>query len=203
MKKRLCYADPPYPGTAARYYSDHPDYGGEVDHQALINTLVARYDGWALSTSDNALRDLLPLCPRAAKVAIWVKPNGPDPRTRGADRQWEPVIYVPARERKGAKVRNWFQGLPARGGGTLMGRKPLGFCMWLFKLLGAAPEDDFTDLFPGTGVVARCWGQFRRASLEYSTDTRAVSLVDERHPPPASLPAEGDTTIGERWRARS
>jgi hypothetical protein len=38
-------------GTAA---PDHPDYGGEVDHAALIERLAA-YDGWALSTSAEAL----------------------------------------------------------------------------------------------------------------------------------------------------
>lgn len=49
---RLAYADPPYPGNA-RLYRDHPDYGGEVDHAALIERLSA-YDGWALSTSAEA-----------------------------------------------------------------------------------------------------------------------------------------------------
>lgn len=43
---RLAYADPPYPGKA-RLYRDHPDYGGEVDHAALIVRLT-EYDGWAL-----------------------------------------------------------------------------------------------------------------------------------------------------------
>jgi len=40
---RLAYADPPYPGKAW-LYRDHPDYGGEVDHAALIERL-AGYDG--------------------------------------------------------------------------------------------------------------------------------------------------------------
>src|SRR5690606_29922144 len=72
--KRLAYADPPYPGLARRYYGDQPSYAGEVDHAALIAQLVG-YDGWALSTSAKALRDVLPLCPPAARVAAWVKPN--------------------------------------------------------------------------------------------------------------------------------
>ena len=57
---RLAYADPPYPGRA-RLYRDHPDYGGEVDHAALIER-VAAYDGWALSTSAQALPAVLALC---------------------------------------------------------------------------------------------------------------------------------------------
>jgi hypothetical protein len=40
---RLAYADPPHPGNA-RLYRDHPDYGAEVDHAALIERL-AGYDG--------------------------------------------------------------------------------------------------------------------------------------------------------------
>ena len=41
--RRLAYADPPYPGKAF-YYRDHPDYAGEVDHEALLSRL-ATYDG--------------------------------------------------------------------------------------------------------------------------------------------------------------
>lgn len=49
---RFAYADPPYPGLAARYYADQPTYAGEVDHAALVASLEASgYDGWALSTA--------------------------------------------------------------------------------------------------------------------------------------------------------
>jgi hypothetical protein len=33
--KRLCFADPPYPGLARKYYLNEPTYGGEVDHAVL------------------------------------------------------------------------------------------------------------------------------------------------------------------------
>lgn len=36
---RFAYADPPYPGQAAKHYRDHPDYAGEVDHAAPIASL--------------------------------------------------------------------------------------------------------------------------------------------------------------------
>src|SRR5690348_8177964 len=58
---RIAYADPPYPGCA-HLYKDHPDYNGEVDHEALITELVG-YDGWALSTSSQALQQILFFCP--------------------------------------------------------------------------------------------------------------------------------------------
>ena len=53
---RLAYADPPYPGKARRYYDCD-----EVDHQALLSRLQ-QYDGWALSTSAEALPEVLALC---------------------------------------------------------------------------------------------------------------------------------------------
>ncbi|MGH8572084.1 MAG: hypothetical protein ACREX8_05855 [Gammaproteobacteria bacterium] len=63
----FAYADPPYPGTAKKYYGAEADYAGEVDHAALIASLTAAdYAGWALSTSSKALRDILPLCPPCA-----------------------------------------------------------------------------------------------------------------------------------------
>jgi hypothetical protein len=30
----------------------------------------------------------------------------------------------------------------------------------MFDLLGAQPQDDFTDLFPGSGGVSRAWRVF-------------------------------------------
>jgi hypothetical protein len=53
--RRLAYADPPYPGRARRYYGDHPDYGGEVDHAELVASLSADYD--ASSSTTVATRD--------------------------------------------------------------------------------------------------------------------------------------------------
>jgi hypothetical protein len=72
---RLAYADPPYPGKA-RLYRDHPDYVGEVDHAELIGSLAA-YDGWALSTSVEALPAVLALCPAGVRVAAWHRGERP------------------------------------------------------------------------------------------------------------------------------
>ena len=92
---RLAYADPPYPGMAG-YYRDHPDYAGEVDHAELISRLASTYDGWALSTSSAALRELLPLCPQGVRVAAWHRGERPA-RSRGPQSAWEPVIYAGGR----------------------------------------------------------------------------------------------------------
>jgi hypothetical protein len=172
LPKRIAYADPPYPGTAARYYSGEPSYAGEVDHAALVARLVP-FDGWALSTSQRALRDVLGLCPPEARVAAWVKPIGVSSATRGPHSTWEPVIYLPARRQRPGR-RDWIAAMPARGGGTLPGRKPLAFCRWLFELLGMAPGDEFVDMFPGTDVVRRAWIAASRAAAGAGASRRVL-----------------------------
>lgn len=150
---RLAYADPPYPGRA-ELYRDHPDYAGEVDHPALIRRLAADYDGWALSTSAAALRDLLPLCPPDVRVLAWVKHT--------VNVAWEPVIVRSARTVQ--HLRDWihvepesFQWRP-KPTTYVIGQKPGPFCVWMFQWLGArAGEDTLDDLFPGSGAVGREW----------------------------------------------
>jgi hypothetical protein len=181
---RFAYADPPYPGTAARFYAHEPSYAGEVNHAALIASLMATgYAGWALSTSARALREVLSLCPPTARVAAWVKPHGANPLTYGIHNCWEPVIVVVGRRRRPG-TRDWLSALPARGGGVLPGRKPLAFCAWLFALLGMRPGDELVDLFPGTGIVSAAWRELSRrtpatASRDVVNDDRAVAAAHE------------------------
>lgn len=171
---RMAYADPPYPGFARALYGKP-----EVDHAALIASLSAEYDGWALSTSAAALRDVLPLCPAGVRVCAWVKPIGAAPATWGIHNTWEPLIVSPGRSLRPGK-RDWLAAQPARRGGDLVGRKPLAFCRWLFAMLGLLPGDTLMDLFPGTGIVGRAWAQ--------------VSLG------PASATAAGDGCNGTNGR---
>ena len=179
---RFAYADPPYPGFAD-LYRDHPDFAGEVDHVELVSSLTAGgYDGWALSTSSKTLRAVLPLCPPEARVCSWVKTINPSPRTKGIHSTWEPVIVVGGRQRQPG-VRDWLAAQPARGGGDLVGRKPLAFCVWLFSLLGMQAGDELQDLFPGTGIVGAAWRELSFAAVsdgspEYSADTSSRSSRD-------------------------
>src|SRR5207237_10220970 len=74
---RLAYADPPYPGKAG-LYRGHPDFAGEVDPVGLVERLVAEFpDGWALSTSAEALPAALTSCPPAVRVAAWFRGERP------------------------------------------------------------------------------------------------------------------------------
>jgi hypothetical protein len=157
------YADPPYPGLAKKYYGREPTYGGEVDHPALIASLEARRQsgevaGYALSTSKDGLRQYLGLFPPEADFAAWVKPGGVRPAAYGVHNKTEYVIFVPGRHLRPA-VRDFIVAHPARGEGTLIGRKPRRFCTWLYDLLGMVPGDRFEDVFPGTGIVARAWSE--------------------------------------------
>ena len=161
-RKRFAYADPPYPGMAYMY-KDQPGTVGEVDHAALIERLEEGYDGWALSTSAKALGEVLALCAGIddVRVCAWVKPIGVSSKTRGIHNTWEPLIVAPGRRERPGR-RDWLRAHPARGGGDLIGRKPIAFAAWLFELLGMRPGDTLDDLYPGTGVIGRAWAQMSR-----------------------------------------
>jgi len=189
----LCfaYADPPYPGLARRYYGGESTYEGEIDHVALIADLEASgLAGWALSTSAKALRDVLPLCPPQARVCAWTKPHGAHPATHGLHNVWEPLIVVRGRQQAPGK-RDCLSALPARGGGSLPGRKPLAFCAWLFECLGMLPGDRLLDLFPGSGIVGAAWAELSRSSRSDGPEPSQRSSRDASGP---VLPARGGTT---------
>jgi hypothetical protein len=167
---RFAYADPPYPGLA-RYYRREKDFAGEVDHARLLEVLqTSGFDGWALSTSADALREILPLCPRAIKVLPWVKPIGVDRRGYGLHRTWEPLFVVPGRALRPG-FRDFLSAHPARSGGKLWGRKPLAFCGFLFRALGMLPGDELVDFFPGSRIVGRAWREIS-ANVRRSDDSR-------------------------------
>lgn len=157
---RFAYADPPYIGQAKAHYSADPRCA-EVDHAALIQELRG-YDGWALSLSTPSLRQILPLCPEKIRICAWVKPFASFKPGVNPAYAWEPVICVPARARtkKQLTVRDWVSANITLKRG-LSGAKPEDFSFWLFEFLGVEPEDEFSDLFPGTGAVSRAWEMWR------------------------------------------
>ena len=157
MSRRIVYADPPYVGCAAKLYGD-PTYDDPAAHVALMEEMDGSADAWALSLHEPSLRVLLPLAPEGVRVAAWVKPfasfkPGVDPAYT-----WEPVIYRTARKwsREQWTCRDHVSAPIALLKG-LTGAKPTAFCFWLFELLGASPDDEFVDVFPGSGQVTRAW----------------------------------------------
>lgn len=154
---RIAYADPPYIGMANRYPEKQ-----EVDHQKLILEFET-YDVWALSCYSNSLHVLLPMCPKDIRIAAWVKPFASFKPGVNPAYTWEPVLFrALPRTRAEKMVRDWVSASITMGK-HMIGAKPPAFCFWLFELLGAREDDEFFDLFPGSGVVSRCWQSYCEA----------------------------------------
>lgn len=161
---RFAYADPPYPGCAKRHYAKDPSgiEAKEVDHRELIELLMT-FDAWALSTHTPALRDILPMCPPDVRLASWVKPfcsYKPNVRVAYA---WEPLLFYGARKKQNKKqltIRDWVSENITMRRGT-HGAKPDRFCFWLFEVIGLSLDDEFYDLFPGSGAVTLAWKRWR------------------------------------------
>lgn len=180
---RFAYADPPYPGKARRWYADHPDYAGEVDHAELVAQLVREYpDGWAMSTDGPSLRYVLGLSPDDARVAVWHRLNARPP---GGERHWwwwdwEPVIVCGGRP---SSVRTVFaSGLNGRQG-RFPGGKPPGFTRWMLHLLGARIEDTIDDLFPGSGAVGQEIEAWRLQPVLPMAERKQSAVMVERRKP--------------------
>lgn len=61
-------------------------------------------------------------------------------------------------------MRDWFsENITMKKG--LTGAKPPKVCRWLFEMLGAEPQDEFDDMFPGTGAVLKTWQEWQAERL--------------------------------------
>jgi len=192
---RLAYADPPYPGKS-HLYRDQVTHLGEVNIPDLLS-LLATYDGWALSTSAIAAPAVLAQCVAQGltiRLAVWVKTPRPHLQARILN-AFEVVLFAGGRpmlssrypqdssldrqETPALRVTDVLAGVNSRIRPTLpgacIGMKPPAFCTWVFKLLGALPGDTLDDLYPGSGIVTRCW-------LDYTQDPSSGSTHD--HPGP-------------------
>lgn len=175
---RFAYADPPYVGQAKKHYGHDPKCA-EVDHARLIAELET-YDGWALSCKSDAkeLAWLIGLCKQDVRLGVWVKPFCSFKANVNPAYAFEPVIWRSARRRTREQdtVRDWVSvSITLKKG--LVGAKPGAFCYWLFELLNMEPEDEFADLFPGTGGVSEAWEIYKRhkSGAPFQMHMQAVS----------------------------
>jgi hypothetical protein len=162
---KIGYADPPYIGCA-HLYKNHPDFGGEVNHAALVDRLEREFDGWALHTSatPSAMAVLAPLvASNNARWCAWVKPFAAFKRNVSVAYAWEPVIVKAVRKPvvSGRITLRDFIECPITMKRGLTGAKPEKVCHWIFEMLGAVPDDELFDLFPGSGAVGRAWETWR------------------------------------------
>lgn len=157
---KVAYADPPYIGCA-HLYKDHPDYAGEVDHVELIQRLERDYDGWVLhlAATKISIATIAPLLPDGVRWCSWSKSFAAFKRNVSVAYAWEPVIIKAARKPVVSKrtiMRDYIVA-PITMKRGLTGAKPEDVCHWAFELLGARPDDELDDLFPGTGAVTKAW----------------------------------------------
>lgn len=171
---KLAFADPPYLGCCRLYGHEHNDGGSEPwdgrcwddpeTHRILLAELSERYVGWAYSMTSTSLAQLLPLAPEC-RVAAWVKPFAAFKRNVRVAYTWEPVLFVPGRDRSidGAPVGRDHIAEPITLRRGLTGAKPERVCTWILDLLGYRDGDIVDDLFPGTAVMAGVLAQGRLA----------------------------------------
>lgn len=177
---RVAFADPPYLGCCKLYGHHHPDgrCWDDLDtHRLLIERLERDFDGWALDLSSTSLREILPLTPLSSRIMPWVKPFAAFKRNVSVAYAWEPVIVKPCRKPQVTGrivMRDWIaegvdapnlppdfvaESITLKKG--LTGAKPKRFCFWVFEMLGLHPDDEFFDLFTGSGAVTRAWEEWR------------------------------------------
>jgi hypothetical protein len=169
---RIAYADPPYPGMAKKHYADHPDYAGEVDHARLVDDLLG-YDGWAISSHvagtfliGSLLSERGLTVNEDYRLGVWVKPFAAYKRNVKWAYTWEPLFVKAARPPEPNRIPGIVsrdhiaEGITMKKG--LAGAKPERFGWWFFEALGLDPDDEFTDLFPGTGAVTDAHETWKR-----------------------------------------
>lgn len=160
---KIGYADPPYVGCAHLY----PEKT-EVDHGELIARLNHEFDGWVLHAAATA-ESIATIAPAVryfgdARWCSWVKGFAAFKKNVSVAYAWEPVIIKAARKPvvSGRIVmRDWIE-CPITLQRGLVGAKPEKVCHWAFELVGAEPDDELVDLFPGTGAVTKAWGTWRK-----------------------------------------
>jgi hypothetical protein len=171
---RAAYADPPYLGCGQHHYgalhAQAADYDDPETHRMLIERLMDEHDAWAMSLHEPSLRKILSMCPDDVRVASWVKPFASFKPNVTAAWTWEPVIFSWHRGRKRTRKQpTWRDHIaePIAMMRGFPGAKPAKFCYWVFDGLNLEPDDDFADLFPGSGAVSRAWEAWRlRAAPE-------------------------------------
>lgn len=169
---KAAYADPPYLGCGKSHYghlhAEASDYDDPATHALLIERLSDEYETWALSLHEPSLRVILPMCPADIRVASWVKPFAAFKANVTRAYTWEPVIFRFSRNRV-REQDTWRDHLSApiamlKG---FPGAKPDAFSYWIFEGLNLQANDQFDDLFPGSGAVSVAWEKWRaRAAPE-------------------------------------
>lgn len=182
---RLAIADPPYLGRAALWYGGkgrskqgstgrtcgrdelaaeyHPDaarWDSPAEHTRLMARLEADWDGWAMASSAKTLPLIAGGIPERARIAVWHVTNAIPDGAR-VHSKWEAVIVrVPDQRRArstGTTVPDVLTAAHPKSG--FVGSKPPAWTSWVLDMLGAQPDDQIDDIFPGSGAVTAAAGR--------------------------------------------
>lgn len=179
---RLAYADPPYLGGCVLYGHEHGDDGKCWDEPRTVFSLIQRlkeYDGWVLHASSPSLAlilgDFQYLGIHDYRVMPWVKPFAAFKANVPVAYAWEPVIVKAARKPEVTgrmTMRDYIsEGITLERG--TIGAKPERVCMWAFEVMGADPDDELVDLYPGSGAVGRAWDKWQH-QLDLKAEQRII-----------------------------
>jgi hypothetical protein len=182
---KFAYADPPYLGVAEKFYGHlHPDaadYDKLETHKALIDRMCDEFDGWALSLHLPSLKIMLELCPDDVRIGAWVKPFASFKKNVTRAWAWEPILLWGGRKIPITQhtQRDWIEApaiaenITLRRGFT--GAKPAAVIWWVFDWLNMECDDEFEDLFPGSGAVTEA----HRAWCEAKTGNTQIGMFGE------------------------
>ncbi len=144
---------------------------------ANLGRILKGYDGWAISASPLALRELLGRYGKRrgaeAIVCAW-SAQQPASDLGGLRSSWEAVIVRSPRKPQAGIPDAMFGGF--RGAHL---ERHSTFGVWVINLLGALPGDRLVDLSPDAGV-ARAWQELGGAAVEKVIPPRRR----RRAPPP-------------------
>lgn len=166
---KLAYADPPYFGCGKLYAAHHPDaldWDDPATHLELVERLEDEFDGWVLhmSATPESIALYAPLVLlTGGRWCSWRKGFAAFKANVPVAYAWEPVVIKPCRKPVVSKrlvMRDWINtdiqhSITLRRG--LTGAKPEAVVHWALELAAARPDDELTDLYPGTEAVTRAW----------------------------------------------
>lgn len=173
---RLCIADPPYLGSAHRWYGiggkgksrgkgradEHPEaylWDNPESHVLLAQKLLTEFDGFAIALTPHSLSQYLSVIEtgrtNGIRVMSWIKPASP-PSGNRITQSWEPVIVKIPHIRKGRKigrqmVDHLVAAAPRKG---FAGSKPVAWTHWVLDAMGYQEGDEVVDMFNGSGAVS-------------------------------------------------
>lgn len=176
QRMKFAIADPPYLGSAHRWYGvggrakgqgkgradEHPEaylWDSPAAHMELAHKLVSEFDGFAIAGTSHSLSTYLSIIEtgreNGIRVLSWIKPASIPSGSR-ITQSWEPVIIKVPHSRKGrGKGKQMVDYLiapaPRKG---FAGSKPIAWTHWVLDAMGVQQGDEVIDLFNGSGAVS-------------------------------------------------